>query len=99
MARMKLNETISRDDRLTVISCFVLSIGRHQLAFRGPYGIGVLTFYFLECLGSRRIALLDQLIHGLVVEIVDRLLDIGLLLRAAAGSQRGDRRRYAEPAK
>ena len=34
-----------------------------------------------------------------VIEIVDRFLDIGLLLRAAAGGKRGDQRGHAEPAK
>src|SRR6266481_3893201 len=99
MTWMKLNKTISRDDRFTVVSCFVLSIGRHQLTFGGPDRIGMLTFHFLECLGRGGIALLDHLIHGLVVEIVDRLLDIGVLLSAAARSQRSDQRGHAEPAK
>src|SRR5215471_14826763 len=37
MSGMQLNEPISIDNRLSVICGFVLRIGRHDLAFRGPY--------------------------------------------------------------
>src|SRR5215469_6698779 len=42
VAWMKLNKTVRRNNRLSIISTFVESIGRHQLALGGPDRVGVL---------------------------------------------------------
>ena len=44
----------------------------------------MLAFYFIKSLSRRGIAFFDHLVHSFIVEIVDRLFDVNVLLRAAA---------------
>ncbi len=40
----------------------------------------MLAFDLFESLGRRGVALLDHLVHRLIVQVVDRLFDIGVLV-------------------
>src|ERR1700732_2605504 len=99
MSRVELNEPIGVYNSLSVISCFVLCVSRHELAFRGPDRVWMLTFYFIKSLSCCGIALFDHLVHGFIVEIVDGLFDIDVLLPAAARCENGYQRGCTEPPK
>src|SRR6266436_3578380 len=99
MSRMQLNEPIGVYNSLSVISCFVLGICRHELAFCGPDRVWMLAFYFIKSLSCRGIALFDHLVHSFIVEIIDGLFDVDVLLPAAAGGESGHQNSCAEPAK
>ena len=59
----------------------------------------MLALDFVEGLGCGSITLFDHLIHGFVVEIVDRFFDINVLFPAAAGCENGYQSGYTEPPK
>src|SRR6266550_9362712 len=99
MSRMELNESIGVYNGFPVISSFVLRIGRHDLALRGPDRVWVLAFYFVASFSCRGIALLDHLVHSFIVEIIDGLFDIDVLLPAAACCESGHQDSCTEPPK
>ena len=88
VAGMQIDEAARRSDRLVVVVGLVEGIGRHQLGAGRPLRIGMLALDLLERLpGLPRIAVLEQ-IEGLVVELLDRPLDVVLLLGAGAAGHR-----------
>src|SRR5205814_6895734 len=97
MAGMQLDEAVSGDDRLVVIAGLVKGINPHQLAFGGPYRIGMLAFDLLERLGGVGKTLVDERIHRLVVKVVDRLLDVDFVLRIAAPGKHDQQHGDSEP--
>jgi len=97
MARMQLNEAIGGNDRLVVVAGFILRIHRHQLALGGPDRIGVLALNLLEGLGRLGVALVDDRVHRLVVEVVDRLFDVDFVFRISAADKRDQQHRGAQP--
>src|ERR1700732_4092287 len=99
MSRVELNEPIGVYNSLSVISCFVLCVSRHNLAFRGPDRVWMLTFYFIKSLSCRGIALFDHLVHSFIVQIVDGLFDVDVLLPAATGGESRHQNSCAEPPK
>ena len=79
MARMQLDEAIRGEHRIVVFAVFVQGVDLHQLAFCRPYRVGMLAFHGIEGLRRDGVVLVDERIHGLVVEIVDRLFDVRLV--------------------
>ena len=90
VARVQLDETVEGVDRVVVAVVLIVGVGRHDLGLGGPGGIGVLALDLVE--QARGIAQLAGLhgVHGVVVEGLDRLLDVLRLVRVEqpAGPQR-----------
>src|SRR6516164_3359917 len=70
--RMQLDKAIRSNHCFAIISRLVFGIGCHDLALRGPDRVGMLALDLVKGLGRRGITLLDHLVHGRVVEVVDR---------------------------
>src|SRR5271166_4356184 len=96
---MKLDEPVGGDYRLAVAPGLVERVSAHQLALGRPHRVGMLTFHFVEGLGRGGVTLFDDLVHRLIVEIVDRLLDIGVFFGPATSGERADQCGGAEPTK
>src|SRR5438270_4503838 len=94
---MQLNETVGGDDRLVVGPGFIERVDPHQLAFGSPYRIGMLALDLLEGLGGFGVALVDERIHRLIVEIVDRLFDVDVVARTAAAGKDNQQRGGTQP--
>ena len=97
MARMQLNEALGRKHGVVVFAALVIGVDLHQLAFCRPGRVWMLALDLVE--GFRRVdvALVDKRVQGLIVKLVDRLLDVGLVLVAAAGGDRKQQHGGAEP--
>src|SRR6201999_3041020 len=71
----------SRADAAVVVAGIVKGIGRHQQRFARPVGIRMLAVDLLEFLRRRlRIFLLIHQVQALIVELVRRLIDEGIVL-------------------
>src|SRR6185295_15296174 len=85
-------------DAAVVIAGIVEGIGRHQQRFARPVGIRMLAVDFLEFLrGALQILALVHQIQALIIELVGRFLDEGVVLggelipqRAGAASAQGN---------
>ncbi len=102
VARMELNEPVERDQRVVVLVRLVVGEGGHDLRLGRPYRIGMLAVDFLEFLGSLLVVLGTQIIERAIVELVDRLLDIGRIVvlatePAATGKHRRHRQQRRRP--
>src|SRR6185437_13499217 len=83
----ELDEAVGGDDRFVVLGALVERIGRHELRLGRPYRVGVLALDLVERFGRLVIGVVEELIHGGVVKVLDRLLDIGILGAAAPRKQ------------
>jgi hypothetical protein len=86
---VELDEPVGGEDRLVELAVFVVGENLHQLAFGRPHRVGVLAFDLAKGLGGVGIMLGDQRIHRVVVQVVDRLFDKGLVLVGAAAPGHG----------
>ncbi len=78
MTGVKLDEAVQRNDRVVVFVGLVIGEGHHELGLGRPDRIGMLAVDFFEALGGGLVILLAERIEGPVVELVDRLIDIGV---------------------
>ena len=97
MTRMQLDEPLGGEHGVVVFAALVIRVNLHQLAFRRPRRIGMLALDLVESFRRVGVALVDKRVQRLVIKLVYRLLDIGLVLVAAAGGDRKQQRGGAEP--
>ena len=92
MAGMELDEASRRGDGFVVAVGLVVGVSRHQLGAGRPLRVGMLTLDLFERLaGALGVAAFEQILR-LVVELLDRPLDVLLVVRAGAADN--DRARH-----
>ncbi len=94
MAGMELDEAVGGDDRIVVLALLIERIGGHELRLGRPDRVGMLPVGLVEILHRLRVIGVLQLVHRAVVEILDRPLDILVLLRRR--TTRAPARRWQE---
>ena len=76
VTRMELDEAVERVDRLVVFVALIVGEGGHQLGLGGPGRIGVLALDLVEQAGGFEIVADQHGVHGGVVQVLDRALDV-----------------------
>ena len=91
VAGMELDEAVGGDDRFIEFVALVERISGHELRLGRPDGIRVLALDLVEVVRRLGVILGGELVHGGIVEFLDRPLDIGVLgLVGAAGGEQAD---------
>ncbi len=92
---MQLDKSVEGVDRAVVLIVLVVGEGGHKLCLRRPDRIGVLALHLVELLGGGAVVPGLQLVHGGVVNVLDRAFDVGDLVVVAAAARRNGERHNA----
>ena len=87
IGRMELDKAVEGNDRVVVLVELVMSISGHQLRLGRPSRIRMLTLDLVELLCGDTVVFCLQGIHGGVVELGHRALDVLVFLLACAGAK------------